>query len=340
MITRIPAMLIATALLCAATLGAKAEDAPMLSFKQGENTQSVLIDGKPFTELVYGKTEQYGEIPRPFLYPIIGPTGAKMTRDFPMRDDTPGEQHDHTHHRSLWFAHGSVNAVDYWTHRPNMGLIKTRSIDPSTRTPSTRATLDLKDDWVDPAGKTVANDQTQYAFAVLPDGSRVIDIQTAIAPAQGVEQLVFGDTKEGTMAIRLAPQLRLKGEVATGHCINSEGDKDGACWGKRAKWVAYWGVIDGKTCGVAIFDHPTNLRHPTWWHARDYGLVAANPFGIHDFEKKPKGTGDYTLKAGQTLSLRYRFVFFAGDAEQADIAGKYEQWVKQTTPKKDQAGNK
>jgi hypothetical protein len=135
------------------------------------------------------------------------------------------------------------------------------------------------------------------------------------------------------MAIRLHPALRLKGKVATGHCINSEGDKDKDCWGKRAKWVAYWGVIDGKTCGVAVFDHPTNLRHPTWWHARDYGLVAANPFGITDFEKgkHKRGAGDYTLKQGETLDLRYRFVFFAGTAEQAKIGEKYEQWVKETT---------
>ena len=179
----------------------------------------------------------------------------------------------------------------------------------------------------------MADVATEYSFAVLEDSSRVINYSTNIAPAEGVEQLLFADTKEGTMAIRLAPQLRLKGEVATGKAINSNGDKDGKVWGKRAKWVAYWGVIDGNTCGVAIFDHPTNLRHPTWWHARDYGLVAANPFGMSDFEKgkHKRGAGNHNVKKGESLNLQYRFVFFAGTAEEADIAGKYDQWVEDTT---------
>jgi hypothetical protein len=71
--------------------------------------------------------------------------------------------------------------------------------------------------------------------------------------------------------------------------------------------------------GVAIFDHPGNPRHPTWWHVRDYGLFAANPFGIHDFEKKPAGTGDYRIPAGQSLTFRYRFYIHRGDASEANV---------------------
>ena len=79
--------------------------------------------------------------------------------------------------------------------------------------------------------------------------------------------------------------------------------------------------IDGKTIGMAIFDHPSNPRHPTWWHARYYGLVAANPFGIHDFEKQPDGTGDLTIPAGKSVTFRYRFLFHEGDYKAADILG-------------------
>jgi hypothetical protein len=129
------------------------------------------------------------------------------------------------------------------------------------------------------------------------------------------------------MAIRLAPPLRLRGEVAQGRCVNSEGVRDLEVWGKRARWVDYWGPIGGATVGVAILDHPGNRAHPTWWHARDYGLFAANPFGAHDFERLPAGTGDVRLAAGEALRLRYRFCFHAGDALAAGIEDEWRAYA-------------
>ena len=300
------------------------EKAPALSIKKTDKQQQVLIDG----ELFVGYNTK--DTAKPFLYPIIGPTGASMTRHYPMKKGVAGESDDHPHHTSFWFTHGGVNGVDLW-HGKGKAVENVTSV--LAQPEPHRASIGASDVWLNKDKSAMANAATEYGFAVLQDGSRVIDYHTNIEPADGVEQLLFADTKEGTMAIRLAPQLRLKGEVATGKAINSEGDKDGKVWGKRAKWVAYWGVIDDKTCGVAIFDHPTNLRHPTWWHARDYGLVAANPFGMSDFErgKHKRGAGSYTVKKGQALDQSYRFIFFAGTAEEADIAGKYDQWVKETT---------
>ena len=86
--------------------------------------------------------------------------------------------------------------------------------------------------------------------------------------------------------------------------------------------------IEGKEVGIAIFDHPSNPRHPTWWHARDYGLVAANPFGVNHFEGKPDGSGDMVVPAGKTLSFRYRFLFHEGDFEKADIQSRYQEFSK------------
>lgn len=133
------------------------------------------------------------------------------------------------------------------------------------------------------------------------------------------------------MGIRTHPNLRLRNgsgvTTANGKAVNSAGHSDKALWGKRAKWVDYWGKVDGHTVGVAMFDHPENLRHPTWWHARDYGLVAANPFGIHNFEGKKKGVGDFKLKKGEQRNFRYGILFHEGNAESADIAGSYDKWV-------------
>ena len=327
---------ITTALLCL-SLSAHAQKKPEHSFEQTETTDTIKFDDQVFTTLVRGKTDEYGEARQPFFYPIVGPTGAKMTRNYPMVKGIKGESDDHPHHQSLWLAHGNVNGVDFWhDKKAKIQAGKTQAFLNNTLGPNgvewPYTSFAREDKWIAPNGKAVLINKARYAVDVYPDGSRVLELWQNLSPAEGAGDVTFGDTKEGTMAIRLAPQLRLKGEIATGKAINSNGDKDAKVWGKRAKWVAYWGVIDGKTCGVAIFDHPTNLRHPTWWHARDYGLVAANPFGISDFEKgkHKRGAGKYTVKQGESLNLQYRFVFFAGTAEEADIAGKYDQWVKET----------
>ncbi|MCH8980330.1 MAG: PmoA family protein, partial [Armatimonadetes bacterium] len=146
-------------------------------------------------------------------------------------------------------------------------------------------------------------------------------------------RLVLGDTKEGTMAVRTHPNLKLaqpdefKGKLPVGHAVNSEGVTGPDIWGKRAAWVDYWGEVEGRTVGIALFDHPDNPRHPTWWHAREYGLFAANPFGVSYFEGKPAGTGDLTLAAGEEVRFRYRFLFHTGDPEAAGVLGKYNKWA-------------
>jgi hypothetical protein len=115
-----------------------------------------------------------------------------------------------------------------------------------------------------------------------------------------------------------------------GHIVTANGDKDGAAWGKRANWCDYHAEHNGKTYGIAIFDSPQNLRHPTWWMARDYGLFGANPFGWHDYEKefaKDPHKGDYTIPAGGSLTLRYRFYYHLGDEQAANIAQHYAEYA-------------
>jgi hypothetical protein len=133
------------------------------------------------------------------------------------------------------------------------------------------------------------------------------------------------------MALRVRPELNVKqakdGPPATGHYRNDSGDGDAAVWGKPAAWVDLSGTLDGKPVGIACFDHPSNLRHPTCWHARDYGLFAANPFGLHDFTKAPKGAGRFELPEGKSLTFRHRWLLHAGDAEAARVAERYAAWA-------------
>lgn len=279
----------------------------------------VEIDGQLFTEY------WFKDVPRPYYYPLMGPGEVPLTRNFPMRD-APHEQHDHPHHRSLWYAHGSVNRHDFWSEQRGFGKIVHTGF---TRIESGRnqGLIRSRDNWVAPDGTVVCTDERTFrVYHPTAASERIFDFEITLHASHG--DLVLGDTKEGSMAMRLAPTLRLKGEVGQGHILNSAGVRDDATWGKRADWCDYYGPVEGQTVGVAIFDNPQNPRHPTWWHVRDYGLFAANPFGEHDFEKlRNKSAGNLTVPSGKSITFRYRFYLHRGDTEQARVGQRYQAYV-------------
>jgi len=275
---------------------------------------SVEINGKLFTEY------NFKDGPFPYFYPVIGPTGEPVIRHWPMKE-SENEAQDHRHHRSLWFTHGEVNGHDFWQGR-NDRIVHDKFVKVSSGRKV--GILQSQNKWVAANGKVVCTDTRTHKFYNRPDG-QIMDFEITIQASHG--KVVMGDTKEGSMAIRLAPTMRLRGKVGKGHIVNSEGVRDKATWGKRAAWCDYYGPVKGEVVGVAIFDHPQNPKHPTWWHVRDYGLFAANPFGVHNFESKPKGTGDITIPAGQSLTFRYRFYFHKGDEKQAKVAEHYREYA-------------
>lgn len=284
---------------------------------QVDNKLRVEINGKLFTEY------NYQDVPRPYFYPVIGPTGALVVRNWPMKDINPDEAHDHVHHKSLWFTHGEINGTDFWGEGDKSGKVVHDKFLKVNSGPETGEIVST-DKYVAKDGTVVCTDTRTHRFASTPDGN-IMDWEITLHASNG--QVTMGDTKEGSMAIRLAPTMRLKGTVGKGHIINSEGVTDGNTWGKRASWVDYYGPVEGGIVGVAIFDHPDNPRHPTWWHVRDYGLFAVNPFGIHDFEKKPAGAGDMVIPAGQSVTFKYRFYFHKGDEKQGKVAEHYNQYA-------------
>ena len=279
----------------------------------------VEIGGKLFTEYYFK------DGPRPYCYPIIGPGDLPMTRNWPMKD-LPGEDHDHPHHRSLWFAHGDMNGQDFWSESAKAGkTVHEKFL--QVRSGKKFGTIRSQNKWVAKDGKEIATDERTLRFSGNAD-LKIVDYEITLRASNG--DLKMGDTKEGTMAVRLAETMRLsqpKGKKGEGRIVNSEGVRDGATWGKRAKWVDYYGPVNNEIVGVAMFDHPKNPQYPTWWHVRDYGLFAANPYGVHDFEKKPAGVGDYTIPAGKSATYRYRIVFHRGDEKQADIANLFKKYA-------------
>jgi hypothetical protein len=280
----------------------------------------VTLNGELFTEYLFK------DVPRPYCYPLIGPGGAAMTRNWPMKS-TPDEEHDHQHHRSLWFTHGAVNGQDFWSEAKGFGKIVHDGFI-EVKSGERSGVIRDRNNWVAADGKVICTDERKLEI-YNPGGAneRVVDVEITLKASNG--ELKLGDTKEGTMAVRLAETMRLKGKVGQGHIVNSAGVRDDATWGKRAEWCDYYGPVEGKIVGVAIFDHPENPRHPTWWHVRDYGLFAANPFGQHDFEKLPdKAAGELVVPAGKSVAFRYRLYLHAGDEKQGNVAEKYAEYVR------------
>jgi hypothetical protein len=291
---------------------------PRIGLEQRADRVVVTLDGKAFTEFLFRAEGKHG----PVLFPLLGPDGVPFTRSWPVGPLLPGEPQDHPHHESLWCNHGDVNGHDFWTGRGGT-RIELVSID---RVGDGRIEASCR--WLAPDGSTVCTDQRKLAFSA-EDDDRIIDHTITITASHG--PLVFGDTKEGMMAVRVRPELNTKqaknGPPATGHYLNANGDRDADAWGKSAAWVDLSGTLDGKPVGICCFDHPRNLRHPTTWHARDYGLFAANPFGLHDFLEAPTGAGRLELAPGQTLTLSHRWILHAGDAAAARVADRYAEWA-------------
>jgi hypothetical protein len=279
----------------------------------------VEIDGKPYTTFFLAPGGN-----KPYVYPLSTASGLVVTRHFPM-DVFPGETNDHPHQRGMFFSHGDVNGYNFWATEPGtkspmagrMALRKILEAKGGKKSGTIRAVFDGED----PHGKPIMTETRAITFYSDPR-LRTIDYEISIDP---LEKLTFADTKEGTFGIRLATSMT---EDKGGRMVNAEGkETEKNVWGKRSSWVDYDGQVDGQTVGVAVFDNPANPRHPTYWHSRAYGLLAANPFGVRDFTADKSQDGSMTIERGQTLRFRYRVVIHQGDASDAHVAELYRQYA-------------
>ena len=295
--------------------------------ESASNSLRVEINGELFTEYRFGTGE-----PRPYFYPLLGPGGAGMTRNWPMKD-IPGEEHDHVHHRGLWYTQGKVNGVDFWTEGPTRGRIVHRGFGEIKSGPQ-QGSVKSRNDWVAANGQVICSDERVFRVHARNDNERLFDFEITFQASHG--ELTLGDTKEAAMAIRVAETMRVtkptpKGQMPVpgdGRIITSEGALNQDAWGKRAAWCDYSGPVDGKILGIAIFDHPSNPKHPTWWMVRDYGLFAANPFGQHEFEKtSDPRSGDIVVSAGGSVTFRYRFYLHEGNEKQARVAERFAEYA-------------
>ena len=260
-------------------------------------------------------------------------SGTIVTRRYPM-EAVDGELHNEKHQRGLWFSHGDVNGLDFWDNEasyttPNRGFIVLDKVIGMTGGEQT-GSIEASFNWVDPKRHALIRETRKMVFYSEPS-LRTIDFEISL---RAIDKVTFNDTKEGTFGMRLAAGLEAPTRNApalpkrTGRMVNSNGQEgEPQCWGKRANWVDMFGEVEGENLGVAIFDHPTNPRHPTYWHVRGYGLFAANVFGVRAFERNAALNGSRTLEPGETMTFRYRVVVHPGDSKTANVAALYDKYA-------------
>jgi hypothetical protein len=310
-----------------------------------ENRVDILIDGKPFTSYIYPD-----DIMKPVLYPLRTADGSFVTRGWPL-DPRPGERVDHPHHVGMWLNYGDVNGLDFWNNSTDIpadkkdryGTIRHRSVN-KTYADDDKAVLEVSADWQQPDGSNLLREDTRFIFNGTGTMRTIERITTLTALTQDVS---FKDNKEGVIGIRLARELehpsnkpevftdasgkgtavpQLNNEGVTGKYRSSEGKQGDDVWGTRGKWVNLNGIIDGRQISLVMLDHPSNVGYPTYWHARGYGLFAANPLGQKEFSKG-KEVLDFKLPAGKSVTFRYKVLINSGNhLSDAQVTSEFKKF--------------
>ena len=303
--------------------GISVEAAKGFAIKKTESGLTVTHNGQLFTKYV---TDQAN---KPFLWPVMGPGGVAMTRAYPMKK-VEGERHDHPHHRSFWFGHQGTDGFDTW-HEP-MTIYERKGSDEAkqkrlaglgstvhrefktVKADRNSATVVSINDYIGADGRKLISDIRTFVFRLTKD-THVIDVDIELVASHGPATL--SDKKDSGFSVRVPTSMDVDSKKG-GTVLNSNGLRDKAAWGKRAKWVDYSGPVNGKTMGVTILNHPKSLRHPTPWHVRTYGLFTANPFGTRSLDKSA-ADGSIKLRKGESVKLRHRVIFHEGGSSREAI---------------------
>src|SRR6266496_2940011 len=327
-----------------------AQGAPRVDVVSHEDQRrvDVLVDGKPFTAYIYPTTTT---LKKPTLYPLRTASGKLVTRGWPL-EPRPGERVDHPHQVGLWFDYGDVNGLDFWNNSdaipaaraPKMGTILHRAVR-RAESGQGEGVLEVTAEWVDFQGKPLLREDTRFVFRAADDRRAVDRLTTLTALGQAV---TFTDDKEGLIGMRVARALEqpsttpevftdagghtttvpmLNNDGVTGRYRSSEGLVGDSVWGTRGRWTMLSGSVAGEPVTLAILDHPKNPGFPTYWHARGYGLFAANPLGQKAFTNG-KDSLNFRLGPQQATTFRYRILILSGSATPAQSETYYRDFTR------------
>ncbi len=313
------------------------EPAIDLIVNEAEKKVDVLVDGTLFTSYIYPD-----QIKKPVLWPLMSPAGNMLTRSFPMVNKE-GDRSDHPHHVGVWLNYGDVNGLDFWNNseaiapekREDYGTIFHRSIDKAESSKGS-ALLETSAVWESPDHTEMLEEHTSFSFLVSEQW-RIIDRTTTLKAL--LDEVRFTDNKEGMFAIRVARELELPSEdpsnlmdshgnvtrveqmdntLVKGNYRSADGVEGSEVWGTRCRWMKLSSEIKGEQVALVIIDHPSNVGYPTYWHARGYGLFAANTLGQKVFSDG-KNELNFALKKGESVTFRYRLVVAAEDLTDEQI---------------------
>ena len=298
--------------------------------RKDQKQVDILFNNKLMTAYCYFDSSR-----KPVLFPVNTVDGITVTRSYPFKM-IAGERTDHPHHTGIWLNYESVNGLDFWNNstaiapekRDHYGTIIQQKIT-EKKTNGNTASLSATAIWVRPDKKVLLNEQTTFNFSVKANDFIIDRITTLTATDTTV---IFKDVKDGMFAIRVARELELpskekssfvddKGNVTevspsngdvTGMYYSSNGLKGDSVWSTKGKWVMLTGKKDGKNITIGMFDHPSNVGYPAYWHARGYGLFSVNPLGRKVFSNG-KEELNFSLQPGQSVTFRYRIVVHSGE---------------------------
>lgn len=314
---------------------------------EASNRVDVLVDGQPFTSYIWPDT-----LMKPVLFPLRTASGTLITRGWPM-EPRAGERTDHPHHVGLWFNYENVNGVDFWNNstaqpaaqQAKMGRIEQRKI-VKTSSGKNKGELKVASDWIMPNHQPILHETTDFIFRTAP-GARIVD---RIATLTALDKpVVFKDAKDGMLGLRVRRELEqpetdavtytdasgrpttvkaMSTNGVTGLYRTSEGKTGDAAWGTRGRWTTLTGKVNDEDITLVLLDHPKNAGFPTYWHARGYGLFAANPLGQAMFSNG-KEKLNFTIAPKHSATFRYRLVILDGKATPEQVEALYKQFVKE-----------
>ena len=305
----------------------------------------VIIDDKPFTSYIFERSQK-----KPFLYPLRTANGTVVTRGYPI-EPRPFERVDHPHHIGLWFNYGDVNGLDFWNNSDaipadraaKMGTVVHKRVIEAT-SGKDKGELNVEMDWVDSNGTVLLKENTHYVFRG-DEKSRTIDRITRLTALK--DTVVLGDNKEGLLGIRVTRELEapsqkpevytdaagkenktrvVQNEGVVGNYVGSDGKTGDAVWGTRGPWMMLGGKVGSEQVTLAILDHPSNTNFPTVWHARGYGLFAANNLGRKAFDEKMEES-KVTLQPSQSVTFRHRVLILPGTPDPAKLNAEHKTFA-------------
>jgi hypothetical protein len=294
-----------------------------------EHKVDVLVGGKLFTSFLYPDS-----LEKPVLYPLYAANGTVVTRGFPL-EPKPGDPTDHPHHIGLWFNFENLNGLDFWNNsyaipkdkKSLYGWIRTDHILKAAG--GTIGVLAYHANWTNQQKEVLLEETTSFEFSGKGN-QRIIDRVTTL---KADVDAVFNDAKDGMLGLRLAHELQMpttedqkftddKGNVtivkggtdklANGNYLTSAGKTGNDAWSTRGVWCKVFGKMGADSVSIAIIDHPGNPNYPTFWHARGYGLFAANPLGEKIFTNG-RSAKNLSLKKGESVTFRYRIIINNGE---------------------------